>query len=409
MLDPFPAPPPALVRLVTPLAELLSLPTLPLHAHEIVFAALAYQAIASFVSPALSSRLFPRTYGALPYRTRVNWDVHVVSLVQSVLVNGLALWVIAMDDERRAMDWPARVWGYTGASGLVQGLAAGYFLWDLSITVRHVDIFGWGMLVHAICALCVFACGFRPFVNYYGPIFILYELSSPFLNIHWFFDKLGMTGSKPQLYNGIVLLGTFFGCRIVWGTVQTSFVFWDVWRAVHHQLPSSPSPVSYAQSSTSLPANVSVAATQEFDYGGDHAEIMRFAGPHVVPMWLAMTYLTANILLTSLNLYWFNKMVEAVRKRFRAPSAEQQESREKAGAAGQQARAETGAGHAQETTAKQAEDRHTRDVLSSTTAPLDEMLRDSTTENLYGRGSGSGGGGTATGIPSSATTKRRHG
>ena len=160
MLDPFPAPPRALVKLVTPLAELLSLPTLPLHAHEILFAALSYQAIASFVSPAVSSRLFPRTYRALPYRTRVNWDVHVVSLVQSVLVNGLALWVIAMDDERRAMDWPARVWGYTGASGLVQGLAAGYFLWDLAITVRHVDIFGWGMLVHAICALCVFACGF---------------------------------------------------------------------------------------------------------------------------------------------------------------------------------------------------------------------------------------------------------
>ena len=218
-----------------------------------------------------------------------------------------------------------------------------------------------------------------------------------------------MTGSKPQLYNGIVLLATFFGCRIVWGTIQTSFVFWDVWRAVHHQLPSSPSPRSYAQSSTSLPANASVAATQEFDYGGDHAEIMRFAGPHVVPMWLAMMYLTANILLTSLNVYWFNKMVEAVRKRFRAPSAEQQQqNREKAGAAGQhQAEGETGTGHAQETTVNHTEDRHTIEVLSSTTAPLDEMLRDSTTENLYGSGSGSGS--TATGTPSSATTKRRHG
>ena len=48
----------------------------------------------------------------------------------------------------------------------------------------------------------------RPFVNYYAPTFILYELSSPFLNIHWFCDKLNMTGSKIQLYNGFInLLG----------------------------------------------------------------------------------------------------------------------------------------------------------------------------------------------------------
>jgi hypothetical protein len=39
-------------------------------------------------------------------------------------------------------------------------------------------------------------------------------------------DKLGWTGSKIQLVNGIVLLITFFGARIVFGTVM-SYKMWS--------------------------------------------------------------------------------------------------------------------------------------------------------------------------------------
>lgn len=72
----------------------------------------------------------------------------------------------------------------------------------------------------------------RPFLNYYASVFILYELSTPFLNIHWFFDKLGMTGSKAQLYNGIILLVTFFTSRLIWGVGQSFMVWYDMYRAI---------------------------------------------------------------------------------------------------------------------------------------------------------------------------------
>jgi hypothetical protein len=58
------------------------------------------------------------------------------------------------------MDWRERVWGYTGAAGMIQGMATGYFLWDLCITGMHVGVFGWGMLAHALSALTVFSFGF---------------------------------------------------------------------------------------------------------------------------------------------------------------------------------------------------------------------------------------------------------
>jgi len=111
----------------------------------------------------------------------------------------------------------------------------------------------------------------RPFANYYGVNFILYDLSTPFLNIHWMLDKLGMTGSNLQLYNGIVLVSTFFGSRLVWGSYQTWLLSQDMLEAWQ-------------------------------------------SGP--VPRLLFATYLLSNTTLTVLNFYWFEKMIQALRKRF---------------------------------------------------------------------------------------------
>jgi hypothetical protein len=161
MKDPFPIPPiPALSDAVQPWADYFNLPTLPAHIHEIVITAAFYELIRSVVSPTLSRRLFPAQYGALSKTKKLNWDVHVVSLVQSTFINVLALWVMFVDEERKQMDQQERLWGYTGGSAMIQALAAGYFLWDLFITAANVNIFGLGMLAHAVSALLVYSFGF---------------------------------------------------------------------------------------------------------------------------------------------------------------------------------------------------------------------------------------------------------
>lgn len=55
------------------------------------------------------------------------------------------------------------------------------------------------------------------------------------------------------------------------------------------------------------------------------SEVMKFVGPgtKAVPMWLAVTYLSSNVVLNSLNFYWFGKMIETVRKRFEKKPAEE--------------------------------------------------------------------------------------
>lgn len=297
MKDPFPLEPiPWLVEATRPIAKVLAMPSLPYHIHEVFASALLYTVIYWPISPLLSKLVVGNRYNALPRRRRVNWDAHVVSMFQSLLINALALWVIYADEERSVMTPQERVWGYTGASGMIQALAAGYFLWDLVVTSFNMDVFGPGTLAHAISALAVYSFGFRPFVNYYAPIFILWELSTPFLNVHWFFDKLGMTGTRAQLYNGLMLLFTFFSARLVYGTYQSYAAFKDIW-ALLGTNPVLPK----AADGTELPAS----------------DVLLFAtSATAIPLWLGVIYLISNCVLNFLNFYWFVMMIRAVRKRF---------------------------------------------------------------------------------------------
>jgi hypothetical protein len=161
MHDPFPyAPPALLVPYVETFSKYVGLRTLPLHFHEVALAFSLYHVTNRFISPALSNYFFPRIYNALSAKTKINWDVHIVSFVQSTVICVLALYVMYTDRERAEMDWETRVWGYTGASGLIQAFAGGYFVWDLMVTLQNMSAFGMGMLAHAVSALFVFALGF---------------------------------------------------------------------------------------------------------------------------------------------------------------------------------------------------------------------------------------------------------
>ncbi|KAJ5615526.1 hypothetical protein N7537_000640 [Penicillium hordei] len=324
MLDPFPPPPEWLRRFTEPYAIQLSSPTLADHIHEVIAAFAFYLFIHAVLSPWLSPILFAQSYNKLTPRTKLNWDIHVVSFVQSVVINAAALWVMYSDEERSSMTSGERVFGYTGACGLIQALAVGYFVYDLIVSIVHVRMFGIGMLFHAISALWVFSLGFRPFLNYFAPTFILYELSSPFLNIHWFLDKVNMTGSRAQWYNGMALLFSFFACRLVWGTWQTVVVYGDMWNALQQTWSAAAAPLSEAMSVNAnvfhptrdgslcvnqacVRANAEITKFKEYTAGG-------------VPTWLVVTYVGSNLILNFLNFFWFSKMVETVLKRFRTPA-----------------------------------------------------------------------------------------
>lgn len=159
MRDPFEASA-SVARLSKPLANYLGLSTLPLHAHEIVLSFAVYELLFKVVSPALSRRFWPQTYGAFNKRTRINWDSRVTSQIQQAVILSLVVYTIISDPQRAHTTWQMRLWGYNGMTGLVQALAAGYFLWDVHISSVHMDVMGADSLAHATGWLLITLIGF---------------------------------------------------------------------------------------------------------------------------------------------------------------------------------------------------------------------------------------------------------
>jgi hypothetical protein len=147
---------------IRPFSSALGLTSLPLHIHEILFSALLYEFIFRVASPILSRWLAAAQYKGFSRRNRLNWDAHVVSMWQALFINTAALWVIWTDPQREVQngDWRERLWGYNGAAGMVQGFAAGYFLWDVVTSCVHLDVMGLSSLIHAVSALGVTCIGF---------------------------------------------------------------------------------------------------------------------------------------------------------------------------------------------------------------------------------------------------------
>ncbi|KAI1316741.1 hypothetical protein EDD11_009557 [Mortierella claussenii] len=217
------------------------------------------------LSQLISPRLFPATYPKLQGAKKLNWDVHVVSsfhAITIVLLSAPLLW-----NETLLRN---KIFGYDFYAGQVYAIACGYFLWDTLHSIRYMKEFGIGFVFHGFCSFSVFILSFRPFLQYYGSVFLMFELSTPFLNIHWFMDKLGMTGSIYQLINGIILLTVFFCARIVFGLYMSYQTYLNV-----------------------LPVL------------------------ELVPWHLIIIYSAANVVLNTLNLFWFYKMIESLMKRFR--------------------------------------------------------------------------------------------
>lgn len=135
-----------------------------------------------------------------------------------------------------------------------------------------------------------------------------------------------MTGGKAQWYNGMMLLFVFFSCRLVWGTWQSINVYVDMWKALSQTWSAT---AASASSSFLDPVNINAQVFQTRDgalcvdetCARANAEISKYSHYTAggVPTWLVVTYVVSNLILNSLNYYWFSKMIETVLKRFRGP------------------------------------------------------------------------------------------
>ena len=87
------------------------------------------------------------------------------------------------------------------AEQAVIGVAIGYFAWDLFICVRYG--FGVAFFIHAVLCLSLYSYAVGtvpPFLLYYGCVFLVWEVSTPFLNARHLMKAAGC-GSGPVFEN----------------------------------------------------------------------------------------------------------------------------------------------------------------------------------------------------------------
>ncbi|KAJ8079054.1 hypothetical protein PM082_013341 [Marasmius tenuissimus] len=252
---------------LTPYALALNLQKLPENLPTVLSSLFLFTFVQLFLSPWISS-ILSSTYrtGLKTRRQRQRWHMHVVSQIHASIVVPLALSYLRVEALNKDRLYG---WDETGAVGTLQAISVGYFAWDLGNELILFDDVGF--VVHGAACLAIYVCGFTPFLSYFAIRCLLWETSTFFLNIHWFLDKTKQTGSTLQFVNGVFLLASFFFVRLCHG-MYTSYQFW---RAIQG-----------AQLSYSF----------------------------------YLIFCAGNIALNGLNVMWFGKMINALKKRFSGPS-----------------------------------------------------------------------------------------
>ncbi|KAF8508387.1 DUF887-domain-containing protein [Gautieria morchelliformis] len=207
----------ALLAPVTiPLAHSLGLPRLPEYSSTVALSFLSFHAI-QWTSPFFFNRWFPEHYGKASKRVKQGWAARACSMFHAVIVVIMAWRCVALPELNND-----KVSGMHMIEGEMEAFACG-FLWDaMEETLVHFqDI---GLALHGILVLAGVGLTFRPLFAYTSVRLLFLEISTPLLNIHWFLDKTGRTGTTLQLVNGIALVIVFFLTRICYGSV-TSYRF----------------------------------------------------------------------------------------------------------------------------------------------------------------------------------------
>ncbi|QLQ80218.1 hypothetical protein HG537_0D02190 [Torulaspora globosa] len=208
--------------------------------HSIIYVALFYQVCFLLgkwvIFPPAAHLMHPED----SYRRRklVNQSsVHFVSFVQSIVILYVSFECLLSSNYQSEYGTATdRIFTSHRDTEIVCVFAIGYFLWDIYISVFYSTL---PFVLHAVVSTLVFCIGLKPYIQYYAPVFLLFELSNPFLNIRWFAVRYFRRNSPLlnclQTLNNLILLLMFFSARICWGWFQIGKLVYDFYQV--HQDP----------------------------------------------------------------------------------------------------------------------------------------------------------------------------
>ncbi|GBG26459.1 Transmembrane protein 56 [Hondaea fermentalgiana] len=142
-----------------------------------------------------------------------------------VCLNALTV-ALGKDNEVLSAD---RIYGSTELSRWTNAFACGYFLYDFFVVLFHLPI-DLKFLLHAVVCGLAFWYAQAPLFQYYTTRFLLFELSTPFLNLKNCAHALDWPSSWKDIIDKL-FSAAFVGCRLIYG-LPMSFEFvaflWDL-------------------------------------------------------------------------------------------------------------------------------------------------------------------------------------
>lgn len=158
-------------------------------------------------------------------------SIHFISFLQTLVVLYLSFVFFLNSDISSKENYPdsdSRIFGEVRETQLVCMFGLAYFIWDAYISSIHSTL---AFTVHGIVSTGAYYIGLKPYLQYYAPVFLMFELSNPFLNIRWYGLKFFPSNNKITkivlLINNLILMIIFFFVRILWGWYQTFMLIYD--------------------------------------------------------------------------------------------------------------------------------------------------------------------------------------
>ncbi|CCF55983.1 hypothetical protein KAFR_0A05480 [Kazachstania africana CBS 2517] len=152
--------------------------------------------------------------------------IHFISFLQTVVVLYLSIGILKQR-EMLSIRYPSseeRIFGENRDTQTVCLFALGYFIWDICISAVYSTL---PFVLHGVVSTIVYFIGLKPYLQYYAPVFLIFEISNPFLNFRWFGLKYVPNWDKTLLFNNLILMITFFLGRIAWGWYQIAVLCID--------------------------------------------------------------------------------------------------------------------------------------------------------------------------------------
>ncbi|CAD7698007.1 unnamed protein product [Ostreobium quekettii] len=147
-------------------------------------------------------------------RTVSGFALRLATFLHNLIVIPLALWAL-----RDPALWEDDLAGVTRLSEVTLGVATGFFIFDAAACGMRLKEEGFQFLMHgALCALFFTLTVLTGGFHFYGCAYLLWELSTAFVHLRWLLYKIGKADTTAYVVNGLTMMASFFGCRIVWGT-----------------------------------------------------------------------------------------------------------------------------------------------------------------------------------------------